>query len=105
MLSKLISIARGNESFAEGHGTRAWYIRLRFINLKKHKDHFIVTYNNGPRHAKKHYCWVDYGGCIAPKEHETDSFKEAFVWVCRQLMRPGALALFQQSVPSILKRP
>lgn len=77
-------------SFCDYHITRCWEFRINphFFGLKRHLRGTITHYDNDLKHHKKFHVWIDYGGCIGPKEFHTDVFREAYQFLTEKLVKP-----------------
>jgi hypothetical protein len=81
----------GYQSFADNHGTRYWQFEINphFYGLKRHFKANITHYSNDFTHSKKYHVWIEFSGCIAPKDFNTDSFREAFNFLLKYTVKPS----------------
>lgn len=82
-MNKLVK-ETGVTSFADYHLTRYWKYTFNsaMVKLKRHKEHYIVTYDNDLVESKGlYYVWIEYFGCIPPKEYITPFFKAAVTFL------------------------
>lgn len=79
----------GTTSFCDYHITRYWEFRINghFFGLKRHLKGVIYHYDNDLKHHKKFHVWIEYGGCIAPKELSTDVFREAYNFLVKHTVK------------------
>jgi hypothetical protein len=81
---KLLLKETGVDSFADYHFTRYWKYTFNkeVVNLKRHKHAYIVTYDNDLKENKgMYYVYIEWFGCIAPKEYKTPYFKAAVTFL------------------------
>lgn len=74
----------GVTSFADYHLTRYWKYTLNnaVVKLKRHRDAYVITYDNDLVENKgMYYVYIEYFGCIPPKEYKTRRFKAALIFL------------------------
>ena len=75
----------GYQSFVESKGSRYWEFKINphFYGLNRHFRSCITHYDNDLIGSKKYHVWIEFSGCIAPKDFHTDKFREAFKFLLK----------------------